>query len=178
MLDAEILARAISVIALGAILVIHRALPFAGWQLPQHQTVLAQPCEARGEGFGEVEEFAGHASGVMAQYIRVNHFLLTSAGASGRTGGMTEDQARAREQAAHDLADIAALRSSLPFNRYFLPRLERQRDKLADAVLNSSVAAPDREGLRQRYQLINDEILRWMGTDEASAQRLLEQVVQ
>jgi hypothetical protein len=81
----------------------------------------------------------------------------------------------AQERALLDLQDIAALRTSEPFNRYWRRRIKAKGDALMASFRNdpvTKVSHEQREILRQKLLFI-EELEKMMSEDEASAQTTL-----
>lgn len=89
-----------------------------------------------------------------------------------QTAEQQQEQARARDQAENNLADIQALRASQAWARWLLPRLERLKADALKGMIDSN-SAQVREEKRQRYLAVV-EVLGWPEADEASAKRVLE----
>tara|TARA_R100000808_G_scaffold25089_1_gene61676 strand:+ start:6553 stop:6816 length:264 start_codon:yes stop_codon:yes gene_type:complete len=67
-----------------------------------------------------------------------------------------EDKTRRAEL---DLGHIAKLQDSIPFNDYFIRRLEEKRQALAKDILeNDSIDTEKRESLRVVYQFVGELI--------------------
>jgi len=86
---------------------------------------------------------------------------------------MTEDQTKAREQAAHDLQDIEALRRSEPFNRYYLRRFKAKKEQVARKFRHDKCGHEQREIYRQQLEMY-DEIERMLDNDEAMAALVID----
>jgi transposase len=90
---------------------------------------------------------------------------------------MTPESEAARKQASEDLVDIAALRQSTPFTRYWVRRLKSKRASLAKSFEDdppAKVDAAEREILRRMIKFC-DELERMPAQDAASAETLLRQ---
>ena len=88
---------------------------------------------------------------------------------------MTPESELARRQASEDLVDIAALRQSTTFNRYWIRQMRARREKLLHSLLNdppSKVDSLEREVIRR---LINqlDDLEKMPAQHAASAETLL-----
>lgn len=80
-----------------------------------------------------------------------------------------------QERALHDLQDIAALRTSEAFNRYFLRRLKAKKEDIRKVFTYdppTKITPDQREQLRVLL-LFCEELEKMMSEDEASAQSFL-----
>lgn len=77
-----------------------------------------------------------------------------------------------KEIAAHDLADIKALRESEAFKRYWIRRMNERHAKLATAFKYDVMSHEERETHRQ-IVLEYEDIARMMEKDEVACQNLL-----
>lgn len=82
-----------------------------------------------------------------------------------------EDKAKALHQAAQDLSDIATLRHTEAFGRYFIRRLKAKQAAVETKFRNDSAdkCSHEEREIRRRIVLAYDEILRMMAEDEATA---------
>ncbi len=78
-----------------------------------------------------------------------------------------QDLARAREQEAQDLADIAELKRTVAWERYWLRRLKMKREGFALKFKNDPMTHEEREVMRQRV-LLMEEIEKILDTDQGS----------
>jgi hypothetical protein len=91
---------------------------------------------------------------------------------------ITPDQAREaeRSKAGDDLLDIAALRNSTPFTRYWLRHLTRKRDSVRDQVLNDppEKCPPAEREILRRIMKAYDDLLEMPTQHETAARALLD----
>ncbi len=77
------------------------------------------------------------------------------------------EAARAREQEAQDLADIAELKRTVAWERYWLRRLRMKREGFAQKFKNDPMSHEEREVMRQRI-LLMEEIEKILDIDQGS----------
>lgn len=83
-----------------------------------------------------------------------------------------QDRDRSLEQNRQDLEDIATLKRTEAFERYFLRRIRQKSKQIEEDVLRGKSDHVVRENRRNQL-LILDEILAMMKTDEAASKRTL-----
>lgn len=83
------------------------------------------------------------------------------------------EDSRRIEVSEQQINDIKTLRDNLSFNRYFMARLKRRRDKLKDDALTLDDPY-DREKSRQLYVEYEKEILSFMDRDFKAAITTIE----
>lgn len=75
--------------------------------------------------------------------------------------------ARSREQEAQDLADIAELKRTQAWERYWMRRLRMKRGGFELSFKTDKMSYEDREVMRQRI-LLMEEIEKLLATDEGT----------
>lgn len=78
-----------------------------------------------------------------------------------------QDAARAREQEAQDLADIAELKRTTGWDRYWMRRLQTKRQRFEKSFKDDPMTHEEREVMRQRI-LLMEEIEKILAVDEGT----------
>lgn len=88
---------------------------------------------------------------------------------------MSSDQQVSAELANRDLSDIAELRKSDAFNRYFMRRLRKRRESLHDAFLTAGAMSHEEREVHRRLILEYDrEIMNMLEKDERACRSIIE----
>jgi hypothetical protein len=84
---------------------------------------------------------------------------------------MNDGAAKAAQQAAEDLEDIATLERTAAFSRYFLRRIRAKREDVRVAFENDppEKCSHDEREIRRRIMKAYDELLGMMAQDRATA---------
>ncbi len=77
-----------------------------------------------------------------------------------------------RDRAGQDLTDIATLKGSDPFNRFFLRRIRQKRDQAIHLLITDTCDPQTREGHRVRA-LVLEEVLTLLEDDDKACRTLL-----